>query len=92
MITYYIFLILAAAGLVTAGVSAVLLTNDLNKRGVDTPIPLFRMNFLKYLRMYKEMTLAETGRVGSFFYTYLIGINSTWIFGLAAFFASKAGN
>ncbi len=92
MTAFYVFLVLAIVSLITAGVSAVLVTNELNKRGVKTPFLTFRMFFLKYLHTYREMTLAETGRVGVYFYTYIIGINSTWILALAAFFASKAGN
>jgi hypothetical protein len=92
MLAFYIFLFLSAAGLIVSGVSAVLITNELNKRGVETPVLFFRMNFLKYMEMYKKMTLAETGKVGRFFYAYIIAINSTWIFALAAFFASKTGS
>lgn len=84
MVTIYILAGLAGIAVVWAVVSYVLLTAELHKRGVKTPVHTYRWMVLNYLEQYKKMTLEETGKIGGLFFSYAVPINLAWILGLCA--------
>jgi hypothetical protein len=63
---------------------SVLITADLNKRGIKTSWPLMRWYFFRNLRLYREQTLKASGRVGPLFYGFVVSINAVWILLLLA--------
>lgn len=87
MVTIYIIAGLAGIAVVWAVVSYVLLTAELHKRGVKIPVHTYRWMVLNYLEQYKNMTVAETGKIGNLFFSYTIPINLAWILSLAALIA-----
>lgn len=87
MLPVYILAILAGIAVVWAVVSYILLTAELHKRGVKIPIHTYRWMVLNYLEQYKNMTMAETGKIGSLFFSYTIPINLAWILALGALMA-----
>jgi len=62
----------------------VLITNDLRRRGHNTPWPLIGFRFFRNASLYREITLKEEGRVGPLFNAFVIPINLAWILALIA--------
>jgi len=58
-----------------AVVSAVLLTVDLDRRGIKTPFPFIGALLFRNLGLYKKTTLEERGKVGPLYFSYVIPIN-----------------
>ena len=84
MALFTLFVAVAAICAICAVTSAVLVTSSLARRGVRTPFPFIGVMLFRNLRLYREATVRETGRVGPLFYTYIVSINLVWIFLLAA--------
>ena len=82
-----VLLFLAVACVVWAVVSAVLITADLDRRGIKTPFPFIGALIFRNLIRYREITLKETGMVGRLFYLYVVPINAALILVLAAWLA-----
>jgi hypothetical protein len=61
-----------------------LITADLDRRGVKTSVPLLRWYFFRNLGLYREVTRRETGTVGALFYVFVVSINLAWILGFLA--------
>ena len=74
----------AALCAVSAVVASVLITADLDKRGVKTSWPLMRWYFFRNLRLYREETLKSSGKVGPLFSWFVVSINAAWILALLA--------
>ena len=55
--------------------ASLLIAQDLERRGVRVSYLWLRVMILKYLGQYRQMTLQETGQVGSLFYHYVIPLN-----------------
>jgi len=55
--------------------ASLLIARDLEKRGVHVSYLWLRGMILKYLSQYRQVTLQETGQVGSLFYHYVIPLN-----------------
>jgi len=68
--------VLAGACVVWAVVSLVLLTAALDRRGTKTAFPFIGVLSFRNLLRYKEITRAETGRVGGLFWSYVVPINA----------------
>jgi hypothetical protein len=69
---------LIAVGLICvvwAVVAAVLITVNLQRRGISVSIVWLRLMVLKYLHEYARLTREETGRVGPLFYHYVVPLN-----------------
>jgi len=79
-----VLLFLALPCVIWAVVSAVLITAALDRRGMRTPFPLIGVLLPRNLIRYKEVTLKETGKIGSLFYAYVIPINAALIVVLVA--------
>jgi hypothetical protein len=82
-----LLLVMAVICAACAVVSAVLITRELDRRGVRTPFPFIGVLLFRNLRRYREMTLRESGKVGPLFYSYVLPINMALILGLAAWAA-----
>jgi hypothetical protein len=80
---------LAIAAAVVYVVFSMLIVHELQKRDVKINFVLLRLFLLKYANQYKQITLQETGKVGSLFYGWIVSINATWVLALCGFF-SKA--
>ena len=70
MTTLLVPLILACV--VWAVVASILITRELEKRGISIEYLWLRVMILKYVEQYRKVTREETGRVGSLFYHYVI--------------------
>ena len=70
MTTVLVPLILACV--VWAVVASVLITRELEKRGVTIDFLWLRVMILKYVGQYSKITREETGHVGPLFYHYVI--------------------
>jgi hypothetical protein len=69
-------LVLALLCALWAGAAAVMIANDLKKRGMPVSYVFLRVMILKYLHQYSKITQEETGRVGPLFYHYVIPLNA----------------
>jgi hypothetical protein len=67
---------------ISSGFASVLITADLDKRGIQTSWPLMRWYFFRNLSLYREETLKASGRVGPLFYWFVVSINAAWILAL----------
>jgi hypothetical protein len=79
-----ILLALAMACVVWAVISAVMIAVALDRRGIKTPLPFIGALIFRNLSRYRQVTLAETGKVGRLFYSYVVPINVALILALAA--------
>ena len=75
-----VFLVLAVLSALWGVVDAILMAVALDRRGVRVNLLLFRLYFFRYLRQYKEVTLAEAGRVGPLYYSYIIAMCLALVF------------
>ncbi len=79
-----LFIVFAVFSALWAVVAVVLITRELDRRGMKTPFLLMRLFVFRNLGRYKEVTLKETGKVGALYYHYIIPINLALIFSLVA--------
>ena len=86
METYVIFLILGVLCAFWNVVISLMVYAALHKRGYPVSFIWLRLLAPKYAHQYKEITRAETGRVGSLFYLWVISINLALVFMIIAFF------
>ncbi|MHC4126867.1 MAG: hypothetical protein ACYTE6_14965 [Planctomycetota bacterium] len=66
---------LAILCLIWGVVSAVRITVAVHERGVRIHPILLNVLILKYVYQYRVLTLAETGRTGGLFYSYIFAMN-----------------
>ena len=59
-----------------AVVASILITRELEKRGISIEYLWLRVMIFKYVEQYRRVTREETGRVGPLFYHYVIPL---WI-------------
>ena len=59
--------------------------HELNKRGVKINIVLMGFLIIRYFNQYKQITLAETGKVGPLFYPCIVSINIAFVLTVLAF-------
>jgi hypothetical protein len=91
MSAFGILLLLSAICVVCAVMSAMLISADLEQRGITTPFLFARALFFRNLSRYRQITRSETGEVGPLFYSYVVSINAVWILALAAYAARVLG-
>jgi hypothetical protein len=65
-------------------VTSLIIYDALQRCGIRVSFLWLRMLAPKYASQYKEITKAETGRVGPLFYHWIVSINLAWIFAIAA--------
>ena len=63
------------ASLARSIVSALVITDALQKRGVKINWIFLRIMIIKYVGQYRDITRTETGRTGPWFYSYIIAVN-----------------
>lgn len=59
-----------------------LIAMALQKRGVKVNWIFLRLFIIKYIGQYRKITLKETGKVGSLFYSFVISMNLALITGI----------
>ena len=80
--------ILSIACAVASGVVGSFIADLLETRGTETSRRSFallrRRPILRYLRVYRDLTARETGRVGPLYYAYVCAITGMIVFGAFA--------
>jgi ABC-type spermidine/putrescine transport system permease subunit II len=76
------FLVLAILSALWGVVDGILIAAALDRRGIRVNIFLFRVFFFRYLRQYREITLSETGKVGSLYYSFVVAMNVALVCGI----------
>lgn len=79
---------LSIACAVASGVIASFIADYLESRGTETNRRFFallrRGHILRYLRVYRDVTARETGRVGPLYYAYVCAVTGMIVFGVTA--------
>ena len=70
-----LFLGLALVSVAWGIVSMIAITNFVSDRGTKINFFLYRIYIIKYVSQYKQITEAEDGRPGSWFYSFVISMN-----------------
>jgi hypothetical protein len=89
MNAFIFFIALALVSVIVNIVFSMLIVRELQKRKVKINFFFLKLYLPKYAHQYKQITLQETGKVGSLFYGWIVSINATWVLALCGFF-SKA--
>jgi len=77
-----LFLVLAIVCVLCGVVSSVLIIAFLSKRGTRINYLLIRIYIYKYINQYRKITIEETGKVGSLFYSFIISFILALIFAI----------
>lgn len=85
MSIFHLFLSLAIFCVLVNVVMIMIIISELQKRQVKINFFLLRLYIPKYVGQYKELTLAETGKVGKWYYPCIISINLAWILAVIGF-------
>ena len=70
--------ILLGLALVFVGVFilfAILIVNEVSKRGVKISFLRLRLYIIKYIHEYRKLTKEETGKVGPLYYPCIVSVN-----------------
>jgi hypothetical protein len=51
-----------------------MIVHEISKRGVKISFVLLRLYLIKYIHQYKQITLKETGKVGSLYYPCIVSV------------------
>ena len=70
-----VLIVIAACAVAWYIVSTLLIYDALRKRGERPSFIFLRFLILRYASRYREITRAETGRVGPLFYHWVVSIN-----------------
>jgi hypothetical protein len=81
---------LAIAAAVIYVVFSMLIVRELQKRKVKINFFFLKLYLPKYAHQYKQITLQETGKVGSLFYGWLVSINAAWILAVIGLIAKAS--
>jgi hypothetical protein len=82
-----LFYVLAIAGICAAlwgTVASILITSFLDRRGIKTPLWLFRLYVFRNIGRYKKITSEESGRPGELYYHCIYAFNAALVLALAA--------
>ncbi len=79
MTTSNTFLFLAILSALWGVVSSIRITAWLQRRGVKINYFLLRLLIIRYVHQYREISRAEFGHVGPYFYHYVIAMNATLV-------------
>jgi hypothetical protein len=71
-------------------VAGIMIVNELLKRKQKIQFIFINVMLPVYAHRYKKITLEETGKVGSLFYHWVISINVTLVFAVAAIISKVA--
>jgi len=73
------FLILALVLVGLFVIFSMMIVHDLSKRGVKINFVLLRLYLIKYIQLYKQITLKETGKVGPLYYPCIVSVSLTLV-------------
>lgn len=54
---------------------AILIVNEVSKRGIKINFFWLRLYIIKYIHQYRKITMEETGRVGPLYYPCIVSVN-----------------
>lgn len=77
--------LLLGLALVSVGwgiVSMIVMTSFVSERGTKINFFLYRLYIIKYVNQYKQITEAEDGQPGPWFYSFVISMNLTLVFAI----------
>ena len=80
--------LLLGMALVSVGwgvVSMVVMTGFVSDRGTKINFFLYRLYVIKYVNQYKQITEAEEGKPGPWFYSFITAMNLTWVLAIIGF-------
>ena len=60
-------------------VSMIAMTSFVSERGTKINFFLYRLYVIKYVNQYKQITEAEDGKPGPWFYSFITAMNLTWV-------------
>ena len=66
-------------------VSMIVMTGFVSERGTKINFFLYRLYVIKYVNQYKQITEAENGRPGPWFYSFIIAMNLTRVLAIIGF-------
>ncbi|MGD9346568.1 MAG: hypothetical protein PVH84_11935 [Candidatus Aminicenantes bacterium] len=78
--------ILLGLALVFVGVFvifAIMIVNEVSKRGVKISFLWLRLYIIKYIHEYRKLTKEETGKVGPLYYPCIISVNLALVCAIA---------
>jgi hypothetical protein len=70
-----VLLVVALISVAWGIVSTVAIADALKRRGVKVSFIFLRVLILKYIGQYRDITREETGRTGSWYYSFIIAMN-----------------
>ena len=79
-----LFLVLTLLSIAWGIVSSLNITAFMSKRGTKINFLFFRILVMKYIYDYYKITKQETGKPGSWFYSYVISMNLALVFAIVA--------
>ena len=62
---------------------AILIVNEVAKRGIKINFLWLRLYIIKYIHQYRKITMEETGRVGPLYYPCIVSVNLALICAVA---------
>lgn len=62
---------------------AIMIVNEVSKRGVKINFFLLRLYIIKYIHQYRKITKQETGKVGPLYYPCIISVNLALVCAIA---------
>ncbi len=80
-----IILILALISVGVFVTLAMVMVYEVSRRGVKISILWLRLYIFKYMNQYKQMTKAETGKVGPLFYPCIASMNMALVLAVVYF-------
>ena len=84
-----LFLGLALVSVGWGIVSMIVITSFVADRGTKINFFLYRLYIIKYLKQYKQITEAEKGVPGLWFYLFVISMNLALLFSIIGFVAKS---
>lgn len=66
-------------------VSMVAMTSFVSERGTKINFFLYRIYVIKYVIQYKQITEADDGKPGPWFYSFITAMNLTWVLAIIGF-------
>ena len=79
------FLGLALISIGWGVVSMVAMTSFVSERGTKINFFLYRIYVIKYVIQYKQITEADDGKPGPWFYSFITAMNLTWVLAIIGF-------
>ena len=76
---------MALVSVVWGVVSMVVMTGFVSDRGTKINFFLYRLYVIKYVNQYKQITEAEEGKPGPWFYSFITAMNLTWVLAIIGF-------